>query len=78
MMTNSLNNECYQREIFYDKEGGGGEMKILRGGSENCKTPERVALKKLGGLQKFVYFKTNRRGVGGEGGGGRVPKKMNR
>ena len=30
--------------------GGGGEgMKILRGGPENFQTPERGALKKLGG-----------------------------
>ena len=38
-------------------------MKILRGGSENFKTPEGGALKKLlgkeGGSEKFVYFKTN-------------------
>ena len=34
------------------------------GGFEKFLTPEREALKKLGGggLRKFVYFKTNRRG----------------
>ena len=51
------------RESSFNMTRGGG-MKILRGGSENFKTPEaeRGALKKLGGgLRKFVYFKTNRR-----------------
>ena len=39
-------------------------MKILRGGSKNFLTPKRGALKKLGGgvLQKFIYFKTSKRG----------------
>ena len=38
----------------------------IEGGSENFKTLEWGALKKLGGgLRKFVYFKTNRIGGGG-------------
>ena len=50
-------------------------LKILRGGFENFYTPERGALKKLGGgggLRIFVYFKPKRRGGGG------FPKKLNR
>ena len=48
---------------------GGGALKIFRhpkGGSEKI-----VVLR--GGLQKFVYFKTNRR----LGGGGGASKKLN-
>ena len=49
------------------------EDEDIEGGSENFKTPERGALKKIvglgGRLRKFVYFKTNgRRGA---------PKKLN-
>ena len=44
-------------------------MMILRGRSENFQTTEREALKKVGGLRKFVYLKTNRSGA---------PKKLNR
>ena len=48
--------------------GARGDEDIEGGGSENFYTPERVALRKLGGgwggLRKFVYFKTNRRDGG--------------
>ena len=39
-----------------------GGMKILRGGGapKFFRHPKGGALKKLGGLQRFVYFKTNR------------------
>ena len=45
-------------------------MKILRGALKLFRHPKGGALKKLGGgLRKFVYFKTNRRGA---------PKILNR
>ena len=44
-----------------DIEGGGG--------SENFYTPQRGALKKLGGAPKIAYFKPK---------GGGAPKKLNR
>ena len=48
-----------------------GDEHIEGGGPKNFLTPERGALKKLGGgFRKFVYFKTNRRGG--------APKKLNR
>ena len=37
-----------------------GGVKILSGGCGNFQTPERGTLKKVGGLQKFVYLKTNK------------------
>ena len=49
-------------------------MKILRGALKLFRHPKGGALKNLGGLRKFVYFKTNRRW----GGGGGAPKKLNR
>ena len=43
----------------------GGGMKILRGGSENFKTPERGALKKIRGGSKNLYTSKPTGGVGG-------------
>ena len=42
-----------------------GEMDILRDGSENFWTPERGALKKLGGAPKICILQNQRGGGGG-------------
>ena len=51
--------------------GGGGEMNILRGDSENFWTPERGSLKKLGGVPKICILQNQQ-----ERGG--APKKLKR
>ena len=63
-----------ERFIFFFRESSfnmtrGADDDIAGGSCENFQTPERGALKKVGGLRKFVYLKTNRSGT---------PKKLNR
>ena len=57
--TSLITEEARFRESSFNRtrRGEGGGMKILRGGSENFYTPKMGALKKSGGLRKFVYLK---------------------